>query len=170
MEVAMAAVVGKSNASHCVGSAALESSHKRGFDVLFAFSLTSGRSVFTKLLFFTGDCSNWWSRLACRGKITALRTGGKLRLQCLAQDGRRGSVWQALAGRPLGAFCINSPELLSVQKVRVHRQWGPRPAVTGMERSEAFSGSHSRPSGKPGVESRAPAVCLGASSRTRGSP
>lgn len=84
MEIVMVAVFGKFSLSHCMSSVALESSHKRSFDVPFAFSRTSGRSVFTKLLFFSDSHSSWWSRQACSKILMALRNGGKLRLQYLA--------------------------------------------------------------------------------------
>lgn len=38
-------------------------------------SLTSGRSMFTKLLFFLEDCSDCCSRLACSKAIMALKIG-----------------------------------------------------------------------------------------------
>lgn len=86
MEIVMVAMSGKVSASHCMSSVTLGGSHKRSFDPLFAFPLTSGRSTFPRLLFLIGNCSNGWARLDCSGIIMVLRTGGKLRLRCLAQQ------------------------------------------------------------------------------------
>lgn len=55
-------------------------------------SLTSGRSMFTKLLFSIRVCSDWCSRLA-RGAVIIVGEGGsKPRPQRLAQDPPRDSV------------------------------------------------------------------------------
>lgn len=56
MEIVMGAMSGKVSASHCMSSVALEGSHKRSSDPLFAFPLTSGRSTFPRLLFLIGNC------------------------------------------------------------------------------------------------------------------
>lgn len=56
-------------------------------------SLTSGRSMFTQLLLFIEDSSNWCSRSACRKIIMALKNRSQLSPQHLPLDQHREGVW-----------------------------------------------------------------------------